>query len=199
MCAIHAGRAVFASATLWALLGWTLPGTAIADVYKFTDRSGRVYYTDRPTHNGYRLLFKTFSGLTMTYRQLEDNRRAYATLIDAVAVKHGVDPALAHAVIRTESGYNARAVSPKGAVGLMQLMPATAKRYGVEDRYDPLQNIEGGIRYLRDLITQFGANLTLAVAAYNAGENAVIRHGNTVPPYPETKEYVNRVLGLYQR
>ncbi|BBL69978.1 lytic transglycosylase [Methylogaea oryzae] len=174
--------------------------SARADVYKFTDRSsGHVYYTDRPSHSGYRLLIKTFSGVTVTYRELEKNRRLYAPVIDAVASKYGLDPALLHAVIRAESGYNSRAVSPKGAVGLMQLMPDTASRYGVSDRHDPNANIEGGARYLRDLIGMFGANLKLVVAAYNAGENAVIRHGNQIPPYPETQEYVSRVLGQYYR
>lgn len=171
-----------------------------ADVYKFVDRgSGHVYYTDRPSHSGYRLLIKTFSGVTVTYRELEKNRRLYAPVIDAMASKYGLDPALLHAVIRAESGYNSGAVSPKGAVGLMQLMPDTATRYGVSNRHDPNANIEGGARYLRDLIGMFGANLTLAVAAYNAGENAVIRYGNKIPPYAETQEYVSRVLGQYYR
>lgn len=183
------------SAVAW--LACSAAEEAVADVYKFTDNSGHVYYTDKPAHSGYRLLIKTFSGVKVTYHQLEANRKLYASIIDATAAKYGLDPALAHAVIRAESGYNAGAVSPKGAVGLMQLMPGTAERYGVKNRYDPMQNVEGGVRYLRDLIALFGTNLKLAVAAYNAGENAVIRNGNTIPPYPETQEYVSRVLGQY--
>lgn len=174
--------------------------TARADVYKFVDRnSGQVYYTDRPSHSGYHLLIKTFSGVTVTYADLEKNRRLYEPMINAAASKYGLDSALLHAVIRAESGYNPVAVSPKGAVGLMQLMPGTAARYGVGNRHDPGANIEGGARYLSDLISLFGSNLTLAVAAYNAGENAVIRHGNKIPPYPETQQYVTRVLGHYHR
>lgn len=173
--------------------------TAQADVYKFTDSSGHVSYTDRPRHSGYRLLIKTFSGVPVTYGELETNRRLFAPVINSMASKYGLDPGLLHAVIRAESGYNASAVSSKGAVGLMQLMPATASRYGVINRHDPAANIEGGARYLRDLVSLFGSNLKLVVAAYNAGENAVIRHGNTIPPYPETQQYVSRVLGNYYR
>src|SRR6185295_10750786 len=107
-------------------------------------------------------------------------------------------PKLVHAVIRAESGYNTNAVSSKGAIGLMQLIPATAQRYGVQDSYDPTQNIQGGTRYLRDLMKMFNGNLELAIAGYNAGENAVIRAGNRVPPYPETLAYVPKVLGFYR-
>jgi soluble lytic murein transglycosylase-like protein len=106
---------------------------------------------------------------------------------------------LLHAVIRVESAYNPSAVSSAGAVGLMQLMPGTAQRYGVVDRTDPVQNIEGGARYLRDLMAMFGSDLTLAIAAYNAGENAVIKYNNSIPPYPETQNYVRQVLSLYRR
>jgi soluble lytic murein transglycosylase-like protein len=177
-----------------------MAGAAWADVYKYVDpHSNRVYYTDRPSHSGYHLLIKTFSGVPVAYATLEKNRRQYAPLIDSAAARYGLDSALLHAVIRAESGYNPVAVSPKGAVGLMQLMPGTALRYGVENRHDPSANIEGGARYLSDLLRLFGANLTLAVAAYNAGENAVLRYGNTIPPYPETQQYVSRVLGLYRR
>lgn len=184
---------------VWLMAGLASFG-ARADVYKYVDpHTKRVYFTDRPTHSGYRLWVKTFSGVSVTYKELEKNRNVYATAINATAAKYGIDPALVHAVIRAESGYNSGAVSPKGAVGLMQLMPDTAARYGVGNRHDPYDNIEGGVRYLRDLVNMFGSNLTLAVAAYNAGENAVIRHGNKIPPYPETQEYVTRVLGHYYR
>jgi len=104
---------------------------------------------------------------------------------------------LVHAVIQTESAYNSSAQSPKGAVGLMQLMPDTARRFGVIDRNDPDQNVDGGTRYLKYLITLFNPNIDLAVAAYNAGENAVIRYNNSIPPYPETQNYVKQVLALY--
>jgi soluble lytic murein transglycosylase-like protein len=110
-----------------------------------------------------------------------------------------VDPALLHAVVTVESGYNARALSPKGAVGLMQLMPDTARRYAVGDIWDPVDNVRGGARYLRDLLGMFNDNLSLAIAAYNAGEKAVIRYGHRIPPYSETQNYVPKVLGFYTR
>lgn len=128
------------------------------------------------------------------------NRKTkFNDLIAQVASKHQVDEKLVHAVIQTESAYNAGAISSAGAVGLMQLMPGTARRYGVTDRHDPEQNVEGGTRYLKDLLEMFDSNLDLAVAAYNAGENAVIRHNNSIPPYPETQNYVRQVLARYNR
>lgn len=117
--------------------------------------------------------------------------------IDATARRHGLDPLLVRALIRAESHFDPRAVSPKGAVGLMQLMPLTAQRYGVGNRFDPVQNVEGGVRYLRDLIAMFEGDLTLALAAYNAGEGAVLKYGRRVPPYPESQQYVVRVRAFY--
>lgn len=126
-------------------------------------------------------------------------RRELAPLVGTVAKEHGLDAALLHAVITVESGYNARALSPKGAAGLMQLMPDTASRYAVRNVWDPHQNLRGGARYLRDLMTLFGSDLALALAAYNAGEAAVLQAGNKVPPYAETRSYVPRVLAHYAR
>jgi hypothetical protein len=120
----------------------------------------------------------------------------YAAIIDKVAAAHGVEPKLVHAVIRVESDYQERARSPKGAMGLMQLMPQTAQRYSVANPYDPLANIEAGIAHLKSLLDRFP--LALALAAYNAGEGAVERfHG--IPPYPETRDYVSRILKLVGR
>ena len=127
------------------------------------------------------------------------NRAKFSELIEQAAYKHQVDPKLVHAVVQTESAYNPGAVSPKGAVGLMQLMPDTARRFGVLDSMDPDQNVEGGTRYLRYLLDLFGPNLDLAVAAYNAGENAVLKYNNSIPPYPETQNYVRQVLARYNR
>ncbi len=110
------------------------------------------------------------------------------------ASAHAVDPRLVHAVIAVESDYALRAVSPRGAQGLMQLMPATARGYGVTDAFDARQNVQAGTLHLRRLLDQFGQNTTLALAAYNAGAGAVARHGYTVPPFPETTEYVQRVV-----
>jgi soluble lytic murein transglycosylase-like protein len=118
---------------------------------------------------------------------------AYAEIIDAVSKEQGVDARLVKAVIQVESGYQRRARSPKGAMGLMQLMPETARQYAVSDPYDPRANIEAGIRHLKSLLERFP--LALALAAYNAGEAAVARFGG-LPPYTETRSYVSQVLAL---
>lgn len=123
----------------------------------------------------------------------------YLSVINKVAVKTDVPAALLQAVINVESNYNPEAISPKGAVGLMQLMPATAKRYGVNDRTDPQKNISGGAHYLRDLLKKFEGDLSLVLAAYNAGENAVVRYGHKIPPYKETQNYVKKVLKIYNQ
>lgn len=112
------------------------------------------------------------------------------------ALKYNVDEKLVHAVIKTESTYRTKAVSNKGAAGLMQLMPATAARFGVNDRNDAQQNIEGGVRFLRFLLDTF-KDTKLALAGYNAGEHAVMRYNNTIPPYPETQNYVGLVMAAY--
>jgi len=122
----------------------------------------------------------------------------YGDLIRAAAARHGLAPELVESVIRVESNFEARAVSPKGARGLMQLMPATAAKLGVRNVFDGRQNIEGGVRHLRYLVDRYGGNLALALAAYNAGVEAVGRYGG-IPPYPETQAYVARVLRLLRR
>jgi hypothetical protein len=120
-----------------------------------------------------------------------------ASLIRKTANRYQVDPDLIHAIVNVESGYDSRAVSPKGAMGLMQLIPATARRFGVEDPFDPRQNIEGGTSYLKYLLGLFDGNIALSLAAYNAGENSVLREGG-IPRFPETQEYVRKVRSLYQ-
>jgi soluble lytic murein transglycosylase-like protein len=120
-------------------------------------------------------------------------------VVEDAARAHGLDSALLHAVIAVESGYDAKAVSKKGATGLMQLMPATAKRYGVADAFDPAQNVSGGAKYLRDLLDLFDSDTRLALAAFNAGENAVLKYGRRIPPYRETLRYVPKVLDHYRR
>ena len=125
--------------------------------------------------------------------------KPYATLIDSAARVAELDPALVHAVIAVESGYNAAARSPQGAVGLMQVLPLTASRYGVPDPgHSPEHNLRAGTRYLKDLMRLFDGQLELVLAAYNAGESAVIRHGRRVPPYRETRRYVPAVLSKYR-
>lgn len=123
--------------------------------------------------------------------------RPYAALLAAAARRHGLDAALLHALVAVESGYDARARSPKGALGLMQLMPETARRYGSRDPLDPAQNVAAGTAYLRDLLALFDGELPLALAAYNAGEAAVLRHGRRIPPFAETRDYVPKVLAHY--
>lgn len=116
--------------------------------------------------------------------------------VEEIASSHGVDPRLVDLMIRMESGYNPTAVSPKGARGVMQLMPGTAKSYGVVDVFDPFENIRGGVRYLRDLLERFSHDLALALAAYNAGPEAVYKYGG-IPPYQETRNYVGSILAAY--
>ena len=123
----------------------------------------------------------------------------YDRHIQSAAAETNVDPALIRAVISVESGYNPHARSHAGAVGLMQLMPKTAMRYGVKDSRDPAQNIHGGARYLRDLQVMFDNNLQLVLAAYNAGEFAVMKYGRRIPPYRETVAYVPKVLSYYKK
>jgi soluble lytic murein transglycosylase-like protein len=123
----------------------------------------------------------------------------FGALIRKVAQDTALSPQLLHAVIAVESGFDARAVSNKGALGLMQLMPLTAQRFGVRDPFDPAQNIAGGAAYLKSLLELFNGDLQLALAAYNAGEAAVIRAGYRIPPYAETRAYVPRVLARLRR
>lgn len=128
-------------------------------------------------------------------------KRRYAIdpVINRIALQHAVDASLIRAIVEVESRFSTRAVSAKGAVGPMQLMPGTARQYGVTDRFSTVRNLEAGTAYLRDLLTQFGGNTALALAAYNAGPGAVVRHRNAVPPYRETMLYVPQVLAAYAR
>jgi soluble lytic murein transglycosylase-like protein len=190
--------------TLMALLCVGLLPAAAADVYKYRDARGHIHLTDKPMR-GMTLIkrygFSTGRSVASSGNVLAAmNRRKQrlAPLIERAATEHQLRPALVHAVVRAESAYRSDAVSSKGAVGLMQLMPATAERYGVGDRRDPAQNLQGGSAYLRDLLELFDNDLQLALAAYNAGENAVIRYGNSIPPYRETQDYVRKVIRFYQ-
>lgn len=172
-----------------------------ADIYKYVDKNGRVYLTDKPKHNGYKILVKTWKGWEEkkhSWADYKKNRKRFTPAINRIAKRHHLSNALLHAVITAESSYDPNAISRAGAVGLMQLMPGTAQRYGVRNRKDPVSNMEGGTRYLKDLLGMFDNNLTLALAAYNAGENAVKKYNNQIPPYEETRHYVNKVLGFYK-
>lgn len=168
-------------------------------IYQLPD-GGRLITDQQRAAPGYRLI-KTYRdrGLdNVRSTQLpQPTASRYDRLIKSTAVSHQVDSALVKAVVQVESAFDRYALSEKGASGLMQLMPATADRYGVDRVFDPQQNVTAGVRYLRDLLTQFSGNARLAVAGYNAGENAVTQYGD-VPPYPETQDYVSKVLSLYQ-
>ncbi len=179
---------------------------AQADIYRHVAADGTVHFTNVPQDSRFKIYLRekkvrspvreTLAGDIRRYA--EKNRARYAKHIQAAAKANRLEAALIHAVISAESGYNPFARSPKGATGLMQLMPQTAKRYGVKNSLDPAQNIRGGSRYLADLIRLFNNDVHLAVAAYNAGENAVMKFGNRIPPYQETMIYVPRVMNYYR-
>jgi len=165
-----------------------------ADIYKYVDRHGTVHFTNVPNSGSYtRILRET---LRPPARAKSDGRE-YGPIISLLCKKYDMDEALVKAVIKAESDFDPGAVSRKGAQGLMQLMPDTARDMAVRNPFHPTQNMEGGIRYLRKLLDQFQGNLHLALAAYNAGENAVIKYNNSIPPFEETRTYVKRVLKFF--
>jgi soluble lytic murein transglycosylase-like protein len=203
----------------WVALGLALAGLpAGADVFKYVDDKGNTYFTDAPLRGSkYKLEWKRESrnlikenqqrlaSLTPKLRlgtrtqeppskRVEERRARFERLIAANARRYQLAPELLHAVIRAESAYDHTAVSRAGAEGLMQLMPETAARYGVKDSFNPAENVRGGAAYLRDLLDMFDQDLRLALAGYNAGENAVIKYGRRIPPYDETQNYVRIVL-----
>ena len=175
-------------------------GVARANIYGFVE-GGRVsvVISDTQPADARYTLFKKGQAVELEGGEGLLQPTKYSGHVLAAAQETHVDPALIHAVISVESGYNPSARSSAGAVGLMQLMPGTARRYGVKDRLDPAQNIQGGARYLRDLKVMFGNNLQLVLAAYNAGEDAVLKYGRRIPPYRETAAYVPKVLGYYKK
>jgi soluble lytic murein transglycosylase-like protein len=174
---------------------------ARADVYSFIDDDGTPRFSNIPDDPRYQLFLKEARthppGARLDNPLLE--ARPYHAEVRAAADRFAVDPALLHAVIEAESRYNPKAVSEKGAIGLMQVMPETGRRYGVgaKELRVPEQNIATGARYLADLLRLFRGDVELALAGYNAGEHAVARYGNEIPPYPETKAYVPRVMGFW--
>ncbi|HUF21821.1 MAG TPA: lytic transglycosylase domain-containing protein [Burkholderiales bacterium] len=190
------------------LLAGGLSATPLAaDIYRHVDANGVVQYTNVPPDSRFKVhrqLGEQPSAVAATLASevrhfTAQDRKRYDKHIRAAARAHRIEPALIHAVISAESAYNPFARSRKGATGLMQLMPTTAERYGARNLLDPAQNIHAGTRYLRDLMDMFENDLQLVLAAYNAGENAVLRAGRRVPPYSETMTYVPRVMNYYQR
>ena len=182
------------------------PGWAV-DIYVYQKGDGSKLITDHPrSEPGYRLV-KVYgsntddSGIVPVARKARQKHRTrpsdYDGLIQSVSNSVSLDPALIKSVMHAESAFDPRALSRMGASGLMQLMPGTARRYGVTRIFDPQQNVMAGSRYLRDLLTQFDGDMRLALAGYNAGENAVVKYGG-IPPYAETRKYVRKVLDLYK-
>lgn len=176
-----------------------------AEIYKYTDKDGMVNYTNIKPLNQKNV--KTFSFpcyvsdpkcRQLDWEHIPLNRQAFSDVIKATAQVYTIDESLIRAIIHAESAYQPEALSPQGAQGLMQLMPATQKELQIEDIFDPVSNIEGGTRYLARLMKEFDQNIELAAAAYNAGAGAVHKYGG-VPPYKETREYVRRVKILYRR
>jgi hypothetical protein len=216
---------------LWAitfLFATVFASSARADVWGYLDAQGIAHFAQEQLDKRYELYFRSTEGDTvfnagqagqvggvaaepaklLTYFDVSPGFKAVKHLLRDASLKYGIDFELLQALIATESGFNTQAVSPKGAVGLMQLIPPTARRYGVRaDKNTPIQkkltdpavNIRAGASYLSDLIAMFPGQLELAVAAYNAGEGAVQRAGNRIPNYPETIRYVKTVMALYEQ
>jgi soluble lytic murein transglycosylase-like protein len=170
-------------------------GTAWTDVYVHKDRDGVLTFTNVPNHSGYRRVIRETNPPFLPPTHFG---KSFDDVILSASSRHSIDADLIRAVIKTESDFNSNARSPKGAMGLMQLMPDTAKQHNVADAYNPLDNVEGGVRHLRLLLSRYGGNVELSLAAYNAGVTAVERYGG-IPPYAETREYVRRVLHFYDR
>ena len=193
------------------LLAIAGPAQSQSDIYVYRDQNGVLNFTNMPTHDRrYTLVeVRKYRSAKPPAKQVKYSPGAKRALramtppplvediVTRAAEDYRVDKALVHAMIHAESAFDARAISAKGASGLMQLMPGTAERFGVSDVFDPAQNIMGGVRYMRLLLETFQFDMRLALAAYNAGENAVLRYGG-VPPYPETTHYVDKVMELHR-
>lgn len=181
------------------------PAIVQADVYKWVDENGIVSFSNiaPPTNQDYQVLkFPCYASdpkcRSVSWEKVPLNTRAFRNEIEAAARFSAVEESLIRAIIHAESAYQPDAESPKGAQGLMQLMPATQQQLNVSDPFDPALNIDGGARHLSDLLIEFNGDVGLAAAAYNAGSGAVRKYGG-VPPYAETREYVRRVRILYRR
>ena len=165
-----------------------------ADIYHFMDERGIRIFTDNPRHDGYKVFMRERS----SYRTLaRGSYYPYRDVVLKACSLYKVDEALVRAVIEVESDFNRYAVSYAGARGLMQLMPETMKHLGVKNPWDPEQNVQAGTRYLKRLLSRFSGNKELALAAYNAGLNNVLKYG-AVPPYPQTENYVRKVMSRYR-
>lgn len=184
--------------------GFCLLHPALASIYTYTGSDGTVNLSNVPVDDHYALMIPAESEYPRaagTYKPplAIANKERYDKVVEEIAEIYDLDSALLHAVISVESRYRADAVSSKGAAGLMQLMPLITRHYGVADPLDPVQNLHGGAKYLRYLLKTYHNNVSLALAAYNAGETAVARYGNQIPPFRETANYVPKVLGFYRK
>ncbi|MGA9111256.1 MAG: transglycosylase SLT domain-containing protein [Smithella sp.] len=171
-------------------------GTARADIYKHIDKDGVLHLTNVPSDPNVKYILIMKEKRILFQSNIDVNK--YDDIINRAANKFGLDSALIKAIIKAESNFNHNAVSPVGAQGLMQLMPKTAYALSVDDSFHPEKNIEGGARYLRYLLKTYRGDLSLALAAYNAGEKAVAKYHYNIPPYRETQNYVRRVLSFYK-
>ena len=190
---------------MWGVMTLGAAGEAVADIFVYQIPGGARIVTDHPLSNrDYRLVRQSrdsrgagalVSGRSIQYAVTDPD--GYDRLIRRTATQNQMDPALVKAVMHVESGFNPHAVSDKGAQGLMQVMPETGQRYGADDLFDPIQNVRAGVLYLKDLQRLFKNNLKLVLAAYNAGENAVIRYRG-IPPYDETRDYVRKVMKMHR-
>lgn len=208
-------RPGFRNLVLTASLLASSAAMANGNVWSYEDGDGVTHFSNVPDSSPYRLFLKDPENYRLESERsararptpdkarqagaLSQDTLPFAAMVAAAATEQKLDPALLHAIIHVESRHNPAAVSPKGAIGLMQVMPETARRMGVGSVNTPAANINAGARYMRFLLDIFGKDVQLALAAYNAGENAVIRHGNRIPPYPETLAYVPAVIAAYDR
>ena len=176
------------------------PCTALGDIYRYIDAQGVVHFTNTPTDEGYTLYLKETQvhRISARSKKFKGGPDAYDNIILKAAKAFGVDQALIKAVIHAESSFNPNAVSSKGARGLMQIMPQNDIFLEISNPFDPSQNIMGGTRYLKRMLTRYNKKLSLALAAYNAGPSAVDKYDN-IPPYEETRTYIQRVMSLYSR
>lgn len=181
---------------------------AYADIYSHVEADGSLSLSNVPTDRHYAVLIsehgqsriqRTISSDGKNKSPLQERQAQYQKMVSEAARRVGLESELLHAVIAVESSYDAKAISKNGATGLMQLMPETAKRYHVTDPFDPEQNINGGARYLRDLLLMFNSDMSLALAAYNSGENTVAKNGNRIPQIKETINYIPKVIGYYKK
>jgi soluble lytic murein transglycosylase len=181
--------------TLALIVGLTffVISTATADIYLYIDREGTLHFTNTPTSNQYKVYMQeTFARPAKSFRAT-----IYDDVISEAATRHGLSSSLIKALIHVESFFNPKAVSKKGAIGLMQIMPQNLQALNINDPFDPWQNIMGGASYLKSMLERFRGELPLALAAYNAGPSAVERYRD-IPPYPETEAYVKKVMRFFR-